>query len=202
MGTVPSLPTDSSGKIIGAGHVVKAADMNAIEDCVTFLYNKPICRIHATSNQTVSTLSFPGTILNFDVADFDPDGMFNLSNPGRLTIQTPGWYRMMYSVNGGTTGTAVIDTSIIGTTGPNNPEGSGFPIGGGSSITTENAFWAGYTVNDAPGCAGGGGIFPFFLYQGDYVQVYAWSSGPNFITGAGGGTLGEGSSWSAEWVSA
>ena len=181
---LPSLP---------AGYVVQAADMTALVNAAAFALQKPITKVIDTSGgQSIGT-GFGA--VTFSSAQFDIDGMWSNSTPTRLTIQTPGWYTIRYGVNVGTVGKTVV-TCAASTSGPNNPIGTG--------VASAN-YWGGYTDMNAGnfGWATGGGDWPFYLYQGDYIQVFAQADstgGSTGITGPTGGTT-PGSYFSMELVS-
>lgn len=175
-----------------AGHVATLADMQNLTAAVTFLLNRPMTRVRdATGGVSILTTA---TTVTFTTADFDTDGMWNSGNPDRLTIQTPGWYRVRYAV---TCGTAMTYSSqVVSVTGANNPRGSGI---------TSSPRWSGYgNTNGGISCRPRGcGIWPAYLYAGDFlkVQIFGSTTGGTTGTGAPGvATLG-GSYFSLEYVS-
>lgn len=185
--TIPTIPA------LPAGYVVQLADMQNLAAAATFALNKPYARVYDATGG-VAILTTP-TLVTYTNASFDPDGMWSVTNPNRLTIQTPGWYKVRHSTNAGTSKTHVA--WAISTTGANNPAGSGI---------TSSPYWGGY-CNGVSGAQGArphaAGIWPFYLYAGDYVQiqVQANATGNSTGTGApGGGTVG-GSWFSLEMVS-
>jgi hypothetical protein len=105
------------------------------------------------------------TAIAFNTKDYDTDSMWSSGANTRLTIQTPGWYKFRCGITTATSG-AVVDTSLRSTTGSNNPAGSGI-------VSAQH--WAGYTVVSGTTVGGGGssGIWPFYLYAGDFLQVMA-----------------------------
>lgn len=186
--TIPKIPN------LPAGYTVQLADMQNLAAAATFLLNKPMTRIRDTSGGQSITTS-PAAV-TFSVADLDIDGMWNVSNPTRLTVQTPGWYRALYSVNCG--GTTMSYTSwITSTTGANNPAGAG---------VVSLPYWGGYA--QVPGSLQaarprGFGIWPFYLYAADYLQVMIQGSttGASTATTAPGSATAGGSYFSLELVS-
>lgn len=182
--TVPSLP---------AGYVVQQADMQNLAAACTFLLSRPMTRIRdGTGGVAIGTSP---TLVTFTTASFDVDGMWNVSTPSQLTIQTPGWYKVRYGVNIGS-GANVCNSYVTSTTGSNNPAGIG---------VTSAPYWSGYSDTNAASndWATGVGVWPFALYTGDFLQVSVWadSAGNSTGTGApGAATLG-GSYFSLEYVS-
>lgn len=150
--TVPDLP---------AGHVVTAAELNACGAAVTFLLNKPVCRVHdGGTGATINNGTM--TSIAWSAQDIDTDSMFAPTSTD-IVIQTPGWYKVRYGVNC-TGGTNLISTRVVSFTGPNNPQGSGI-----QSL----AYWGGYCVISTTGAAGSSGLWPFYLYAGDILNVQA-----------------------------
>jgi hypothetical protein len=158
--TIPTLPN------MPAGYVAQAADMNDLSAACTFLLHKPIARVQDTlGGQSITTSA--GTI-NFNTNPIDTDGMWASATPGRLTVQTPGYYKISYGVVVGTS-TAVVNTYCLQTFGSNNPGGAG---------NTSGNYWEGYCVpfNTPTGIAAASGLWPFYLYAGDYIQIFAFAS--------------------------
>lgn len=185
---LPTLPN------IVAGAVVQPSDLNAIGNACNFLLNKPIAVVRDGTGGVV--FSTAGALVTYTIVSEDSDGMWNAANPNRLTVQTPGWYRLRYAVSvvTGTSGDAV-NAAAFSTTGSNNPGGSG---------VVSAAYWASY--NDGfPGEMQGHGLWPFYLYPGDFIQVKGFAvtgdAGPAKTSGTGfdGGAAG-GSTLSLEWV--
>lgn len=168
--TIPTLP---------AGSVAQLADMQNLQYAAAFALGKPCTRIiDTTGGQAIGTAF---AAVNFVSASFDVDGMFNTANKSRLTAQTPGWYKLRYAINVGTVG-GVFNTYAQSTTGANNPQGAGI---------NSAPHWMGYAdvVAGNFGWAGASGVWPFFLYAGDYLQVFISAA----ATGASTGTTAPGS---------
>lgn len=186
--TIPTIP------VLPAGYVVQLADMQNLSACATFLLGKPISRVmDETGGAAIGTSFAP---ISFTNTAFDPDGMFSLSQPTRLTIQTPGWYKLRYMVNCGTVGGTYV-ANVVGTTGSNNPAGSGLTVG---------PYWQSGGVNTTSdrGRPAGSGIWPVYLYAGDYLQVQVEAAATGSQTGVGAGgitTTLAGSMFSLEYVS-
>lgn len=187
--TIPVIPS------LPAGHVVQLSELQALASAASFLLGKPATEIaDEVGGQAITTSYNPVT---FSQAIFDVDGMWNVSFPSRLTIQTPGWFKLRYIVNTGTVANA-LNTYVTSTSGSNNPGGAG---------VTSAPYWAGYCEN--PGgaglytYAGASGVWPFFLYAGDYLQVSVTSGAAGSSTATGApGTATEGfSRFSLEYVS-
>lgn len=156
--TIPSLP---------AGYIAQAADLNNLAYAAQFLLNRPLTRIHdSAGGQAIGTAGT--TAISFAHVDYDNDSMYSSSQPTRLAVQTPGYYRVDYMISGyQSNGSNPMNTWAQVTTGSNNPQGSG--------VITE--VWPGYGVGNvgaqAVCCGRGSGIIPLFMYAGDYVTVYA-----------------------------
>jgi hypothetical protein len=169
---IPVLPA------LPAGYVVQESDLQSLVTAAQFSLNKPIARIiDSTGGQAIGAsfgaVTFTGMV-------YDPDGMWSVSTPTRLTIQTPGWYTARYGVNVGTVGKSFV-SCLASTSGPNNPVGTGVASGN---------YWGGYSDMNASnfGWATGGGDWPFYLYQGDYLQVFIQADSTGASTGVTGPT--------------
>lgn len=178
--TIPVIPSTP------AGHIATDGDMNAMAAACTFLLTKPTVRVHdAAGGLAIGTTA---TTIPFNTKDYDTDGMWATGTNTRLTIQTPGWYKFRYSI--ATAGSHAVNTKMRSTTGPNNPAGSG---------VTSGDHWGGYTASLATfvGAGGCSGIWPFYLYAGDFLFVVA-------LADAAGNTTNNsvvGSFFSLEFVS-
>lgn len=171
---IPTLPD------LAAGEVVAAADLNNIASACTFLLGKPIARIH----DITGGLSIVGSasVVTYTTKDFDTDGMWSSGAASRLTVQTPGWYKVRYSVQiaGGIASSTAYSPNVLVQTGANNPQGSGVQFTclqgggseGGSGLTT---------------FAGASGIIPAYMYPGDFVRVQISASATGTHTGADAG---------------
>lgn len=150
-----------------AGYVVQAADLNNAAGCVTFLMNKPYVRVTSVSAGT--SIGTGNTAMHWDTRGDDPDNMASLGSfPTRLTVQTPGWFKVRYGLT--TTSNSLVNMTFVQeTTGNNNPGGPGNTFG---------PFWG----SDSTGASGGskapgaGGLWPYYMYAGDYLEVYALAS--------------------------
>lgn len=174
--TLPSLP---------AGYIVQQPDMNDLAYCCTFLLGKPISSVYDSAGS--QALSTSAVAISWGSINFDPDGMWSSGAKTQLTIQTPGWYKIRYNIYASGAG-STLQTYAVSTTGANNPAGSG---------QTSADCWPSYceTVSSPGGGCGASGVWPFYLYAGDYIQVYA-------IAGAtGGSTVAGASALSLEFVS-
>lgn len=170
--TVPNMP---------AGYVATATDFNNLGACCTFLMNKPLLHVHDGTGGLGITTS--AQAITWTVDDLDTDSMW--SSGSQVTVQTEGWFRISYGVN--LNGTTLTSTYVQSTTGSNNPAGAG------SNVDS----WAGYSRPATPGWAGASGIWPYYMYQGDYWQVEVLAS----ATGMSTGTTTLGSWFCAEYVS-
>lgn len=190
--TIPAIPS------LPAGHVVTVADMQSLANAATFLLNKPIVLVEQVAGPQAIGTSL-GAFTGFTSAGliYDTDGMWNSANPGQLTVQTPGWYKVRYSVNFGTA-SGTFNAAVRSTTGSNNPAGPGVQSGN---------YWGSYSVSPGTGqpiYGGAQGVWPAYLYAGDYLQIFmkAASAGSSTgLTAPGTGTNG-GTWFAAEFVSA
>lgn len=162
---LPTLPD------IVAGQVVQASDLNAVGYAAQFMLNKPLSQAR-DNNATGTTITTSGIVINFTVSDYDSDGMWNSGTPDRLTVQTPGWYKVRYAVSLTSTSGKATNAYLTSTTGPNNPAGSGHPSA---------AFWGSY-CDQYPGACQGRGIWPFYLYAGDYMRITVICSSTDTLT--------------------
>jgi hypothetical protein len=185
--TIPTIPS------LAAGYVVQLADLQNLAAAETFALNKPMTSIIDNTGGQAITTTFAA--VTFTTVVFDLDGMWVGGSPKRLTIQTPGWYKVRYGVNVGTVG-GVFSTAVNSTTGSNNPLGSG---------VVSAKYWAGYSSPPAAlvGWAAASGDWPFYLYQGDFLQVFiqAAAAGGSTGTTAPTGFAQGGSYFSLEMVS-
>ena len=176
--TLPTLPS------LPAGYVVQAADLNNLAYCCTFLLTKPIVRVvDSAGGQPLGT----ATLISWATASYNTDSMWFSGSTSRLTVQTSGWYKIRYNIVA-TGSTNAYNTYVTSTTGSNNPAGAGVVSGN---------HWAAYSnpLSSTGGGAGASGIWPLYLYQGDYIQVYANCGS------AGNSTAANASELSLEFVS-
>jgi hypothetical protein len=157
--TIPTVP------VMPAGYIATAADMNNLAYAAQFLLTKPITRVVDTAGSQAVTTAF--VQVTFSSASFDTDGMWNSGTPTRLTVQTPGFYKIDYCIQAAVaSGTSInMNTQATVVTGANNPAGAG--------IAT--IVYAGYGSGSAAGglrAAGhSSGVLPFYMYALDYVTV-------------------------------
>lgn len=174
---IPTIPD------LAAGQVAAAADLNNIAAAATFLLGRPMARIHdAAGGQTLGTTQAAAPAIHFAAEDFDTDNIHSPSLPTRLTVQTPGWYSVRYSIqvtNSGFIGNAIV----TGTAGGNNPLGAGTVIGTALMGYCD----AGPVSAPPPVYLGASGIYPAYLYAGDYLTVSAWGNNAPAATSATAG---------------
>jgi hypothetical protein len=178
--TIPTIPA------LPAGYVVQLADLQNLAAAATFALGKPMSSVIDNTGGQAITTSFAA--VTFTTAVFDLDGMWAAGNPTRLTVQTPGWYKVRYGVNAGSVG-GIYNTAVGATTGPNNPQGSGI---------ASAKYWGGYsnTSSGKIGVAAASGDWPFFLYQGDYLSVFVEAAATGSSTGTSQPTgFGQGGSY-------
>lgn len=165
MTALPTLPSPT------VGNILEPADLNNMAACVTFLMAKPIGRWESASvGQSVTGTA---AAIQFDTENYDFDGIWVIGNPTKFIIVTPGWYKLRYSVV--TTSTSLTTTTYVqATSGSNNPGGGGNTFG---------PFWGSDETGSAGGSKGTGcsGLWPYYLYAGDYLQLFAASSGTDAV---------------------
>lgn len=185
--TIPTIP------VLSAGYVVQLADLQNLSAAATFALGKPMSSVIDNTGGMAITTSF--LAVSFTAEVFDPDNMWIAGSPKRLTVQTPGWYKVRYGINMGTVG-GVYNTGVGSTTGSNNPLGAG---------VNSAKYWAGYCDEAAAsvGWATATGDWPFYLYQGDFLQVFVQAAATGSSTGttAPGSATHGGSYFGAELVS-
>ena len=188
---IPSVPP------LPAGHVVQLADLQALASAASFLLAPPMTKaLDETGGQTIGTSS---TTINFTNNPIDIDGAWTAGNPSRFTIQTPGWYKIRYAISlDNIGGVGPFVSWVKSTTGANNPAGAG---------VVSSPFWSGYSPSTASGAnvfLGAAGLWPFYLYTGDYLQVSCFGAASGAVTNiadpAGGSPFG-GSWFSIEYKS-
>jgi hypothetical protein len=169
--TIPTLP------VMPAGYVVQASDMNDLAYAATFLLTKPLCHVTATGTQSVTT-SF--VAIAYSIADINTDGMWSSGNTSLLTIQTPGFYKVTYSVDCVGTSTAYTTQTVVQcVTGANNPLG-----GGVSLLQCLPGYGTGGVSASVRTASHAEGIIPYYLYELDTVavQVKAVTAGMTLST--------------------
>lgn len=182
-----------------AGYVVQPSDLNELNQVASLLLNKPFAHISDVTAGTAigtSLAAIPmvgvASVNVGGVNQIDTDSMWNAANPTRLTVQTPGWYKLRYGITAAV-GSASNWLNAVGrvTTGANNPAGAG--------LTTQS--WPSYSTLASPAAAAvsGGGLWPAYMYQGDYFEVEASTAVGSAVTT---GTSFSPSYISAEFVSA
>lgn len=162
MMNLPDIPA------LDAGHVATADEMNALAYACTFGLTKPVAQVVASTARAIGTS--PGAV-QFDSANFDYDGMWSATTPARLTISTPGWYKARYSIVTGNT--QAYNTFITSTTGSGNPQGPGI-----NSPELIPGYAVGISALPATGISASR-PWPYYLYSGDYLQVWVFASAAN-----------------------
>lgn len=148
-----------------SGEVVTAAEMNAnIRDAGNFQLAKPYVDVDASGNTTLGAGT--AVLISFDTENEDNDSMHSTStNPSRIIAQTAGLFTMhwFYRV-----------TSVSGTQTLNLRLNAAGSSTGGSSLTTTT-----YSGNNQ--------IERVLRYRfqnvGDYVEMFATSTGANTASG-------------------
>lgn len=153
---------------IPAGSIVTASELNAVGSAMAFLLDKPQALIEDTVGaQTVTNVS-TGTKITFATKIYDTDGMYSSGATDRLTIQTPGYYKVNYNVDCVSGTPLSLNAWVLSTTGPNNPQGAG--------VTGQ--FWPGYMVPQSTvGMrVSAGGLWPQYLWPGDFLSLFAYAA--------------------------
>src|SRR5690606_33104303 len=89
---------------IAPGEPLPAAVVQQIRDNEEFLIDPPLCSVRGLAAQTTSNNQV--TPLRGDAEDFDNDSMHSTTtNPERITIQTPGRYRLSTRIEFASSGT-------------------------------------------------------------------------------------------------
>jgi hypothetical protein len=183
--TIPVIPA------MPAGSIATSQQLNDLVGCCEFLYQKPMTKVidetGGTEIQEVGNFGY----VSYSTALYDVDGQWSPTAPTVLTIQTPGWYKVRYSVTFTDGDSGGMSAAVRSLSGPNSPQGSGVVSLSywGSSCLCESGM-----VN----AIGSSGLWPFYLYTGDQLRVLVYSSQ------TGNTTLGSaqyGSFFSTEYVS-
>lgn len=164
---IPTIPN------LYAGYIVQPADLNNLAAAATFLLGKPLAVIQDVTAGHAITAAFAAVpmigVTNINTGgsgQVDTDGMFSTGHNTRLTVATPGWFKFRYSISTlPSAGQVWCITYGQVTTGSNNPLGGGLM----------QKFWSGYAVYNGTNqtSVSSGGLWPAFLYAGDYFEVYA-----------------------------
>jgi hypothetical protein len=164
---IPVIPT------LPAGYVVQLADLQNLAYAATFALTRPMSSVIDNTGGMAITTSF--LAVSFTTEIFDIDNMWIVGSPKRLTVQTPGWYKVRYGINLSSAG-GQYNTAVGSTTGANNPLGAG---------VNSAKYWAGYCDEAAgtSGWASASGDWPFYLYQGDFLQVFVQAAAAGTSTG-------------------
>jgi hypothetical protein len=180
--TIPVIPD------LPAGHIATAAEMNQLASAATFLLGKPLVRVF----DGTGGYSIASPMLCWDTKSYDTDAMWSSVNKDRLTVQTPGWYKFWCGIT--TNGAASsVEFFMRSTTGSNNPLGSGINSTSNweaATVSTSSSPFSAIRVS---------GIWPYYMYSGDYLTVRGIQTGAasnTYITGV------PASFFAMEWVSA
>jgi hypothetical protein len=95
--------------------------------------------------------------------------MFSSANPDYVTIQTPGWYKVRYSIVVNTEGGGVFN---------------GYATTLASGVTSSNYIAStGDSATSVPVCAfGASGLWPFYLATGTKLTLWVQSSVSGSVT--------------------
>jgi hypothetical protein len=160
MATVPTVPVEE------AGTISTSADWNAWCSTLTYLLGSgsgknPMFFLMSSATQAWTTTPAFCNFSNTAAVFKDNDGGFSSGNPGRYTIQTPGYWHVDYAVNGGSAASNLVTFLQITTTASNtfNPSATIKCQYTNAPQTTSAAF------NQS------GGLLPIPLFAGDILQI-------------------------------
>jgi len=141
-----------------SGITDSAAFLNAnVRDPITFLANKPICRMHQGTVQSIANVT--NTAIMFDVNDVDSySGHSTVTNPSRYVAQVPGWHQVSGAVAMNTTQTTAPGAGAWAFIAKNGTLASPLIPGAVPSVSTLR-LWT--TPTDL-----------IFLNTGDYLEIY------------------------------
>jgi hypothetical protein len=187
-----------SGKIlpsvqpVPAGSIANASQLNAVAYACSFLLDKPIALVYDSAGSQALSTSLNGTVISFGSAYYNTDGMWSSGSPTKLTIQTPGYYKVSYGIHtqGGTLPTS-LGGCVEEVTGASNPLGSSVTVG---------PYWGSFTVPGATVTAycSNCGMWPFYLWPGDTLKILGYTA----TTSESTTSVTQPSYFSAEWMSA
>lgn len=162
MGSVPTPRT------FVASEVETAAFMNSLGSVLNFLLNPPRAKAYNSVGLSLANATF--TAVPMDTEVYDTDGIHSTSsNTDRFTIQTPGLYHCVGTVNFGSNATGGRLVRLT----KNGVQVNADEAGPASGVGTE------LTCSADVQCA-----------AGDYIQVQAYqSSGAALSTGSGDGSV-------------
>lgn len=184
MATVPAVPSEQ------AGEVSASADWNSWASACTYLLGggtgtKPIFFLMSSAAQSWTTTAQAATWSATASVHVDNDGGWSSSNASRYTVQTPGYWTVDWTSNGGASCDNLISYVLITTTASNlyNPSTTLKVQYNNAAQTTTAAYLS------------SGGLIPIYLFAGDYLQLMV----------QGGASSTEGTNprthMSGEWVS-
>lgn len=161
MSTLPTIPVEP------AGVIATSADLNAWANACTFLLgsgsgSNPMFLLMASATQSWSTTAAFCNFSNTAALFKDNDGGWSSGNPGRYTVQTPGYWVVDYTINGGTSANN-LKTWLQVTTTASNPF---------NPSATIDCMYGNTPATSATVCTiSAGGLIPIYLYTGDLIQV-------------------------------
>lgn len=147
-----------------AGQIAMSSDMNALAQTALFMRRPPMVIAQSNTSGTGQSMTVATSAITYSTVQRDTDGFFAPSLPTRLTVQTPGFYSVRYSIPFAAAG---VNCQIWARlqTGANNPAGAG----------VQTPYWYAFAAsgNGNDGCVCGGGLIPVYMYQADFIQVMA-----------------------------
>lgn len=106
-----------------------------IRNAYLLVMNPPTCSVHNTGTLSVPTGS-TWTAQTWDTLNFDTEAptnpMFASANPSRITVQTPGWYECVASIELFTVPAALVMTAAFRINGSTIYQGSSINATGGN----------------------------------------------------------------------
>lgn len=87
-----------------------------------------ISALSARVRQTTGHITAAGAALPFDAKDYDTGSFWSAASPTRLTVATPGYYRVWVSVSGGTSSDSIALRVNGSTVIARSPSNTGFSL--------------------------------------------------------------------------
>jgi hypothetical protein len=150
MAGVPPVPSFTTSEVL------TSADVNKLATALNFaLYNRPLCKAHATTAQAIGSSAY--SVVNLQSTDVDTDGGRTGAGSGvdRYVCRTQGWYTVSVTVSYAP-----------------NATGSRYAI-----IAVNNAYQNGFAATATPATAVNAGVTLSGLVHmnvGDYLQVVGY----------------------------
>lgn len=159
---VPAVPTEP------AGVIATSRDLNEWANASQFFLGSsrgtaPVFFLQAATTQSLTT-SFTAVNWSSSAAVFkDNNGAWTSGTPSRMTVMTPGFYSIAWSVSAASGAGHLQCYAQVTTTAAN-------PFNPSTTVKFQAANRASTTNITV---TGSGGLVPIYLATGDYVEVYA-----------------------------